>query len=205
MMDLNWQVILEISITLFLIFDPLGNAAVCLPMLGGFTPKQQRRIMFRELVIALGIILLFTFLGDNLLSLLNIHHSTLRIAGGIILLIIAMKMVFPQGSSLAGDNLEKDPFIVPIAVPLLAGPSLLAAVMLYAARSQENPNGAAELLVALFLSWLATAAILICSPSLTRVLGERGLRATERLMGLILIFMAVQMLEDGIRMFVITF
>lgn len=204
MLDLNWQVILEISITLFLIFDPLGNAAVCLPMLGAFTPKQQRQIMLREVVIALGIILLFTFLGDSLLGLLNIHHSTLRIAGGIILLIISMKMVFPQGNGSSSD-LEKDPFIVPIAVPLLAGPSLLAAVMLYAARSQESPHGNAELLTAIFLSWLVTSIILLCASSLTKILGQRGLRATERLMGLILIFMAVQMLEDGIRMFVETF
>lgn len=204
MMDLNWQVIFEISVTLFLIFDPLGNAAMCLPMLGAFTPKQQRRIMLRELVIALGIILGFTFLGDSLLGLLNIHHSTLRIAGGIILLIISMKMVFPQGNGSSAD-LEKDPFIVPIAVPLLAGPSLLAAVMLYAARSQESPHGNTELLTAIFLSWFFTAIILLCSSSLTKILGHRGLRATERLMGLILIFMAVQMLEDGIRMFVETF
>ncbi|MCG8529997.1 MAG: MarC family protein [Desulfovibrionales bacterium] len=205
MLDMNWQAVLEISITLFLIFDPLGNAAVCVPMLGGFTPKQQRTIMFRELVIALGIILLFTFLGDYLLRLLDIHHSTLRIAGGIILLIISMKMVFPQGNGSSSDDLEKDPFIVPIAVPLLAGPSLLAAVMLYAARSQENSSGSVELLTAIFFSWLATAAILLCAPSLTKILGNRGLRATERLMGLILIFMAVQMLEDGIRMFVTSF
>lgn len=204
MMDLNWQVIFEISVTLFLIFDPLGNAAMCLPMLGAFTPKQQRRIMLRELIIALGIILSFMYLGDNLLGLLNIHHSTLRIAGGIILLIISMKMVFPQGNGSSTD-LEKDPFIVPIAVPLLAGPSLLAAVMLYAARSQESTHGNIELLTAIFLSWLVTAIILLCSSSLTKILGHRGLRATERLMGLILIFMAVQMLEDGIRMFVETF
>jgi len=204
MMDLNWQVIFEISVTLFLIFDPLGNAAMCLPMLGAFTPKQQRRILLRELVIALGIILGFTFLGDNLLGLLNIHHSTLRIAGGIILLIISMKMVFPQGNGSSAD-LEKDPFIVPIAVPLLAGPSLLAAVMLYAARSQESPHGVTELLTAIFISWFITAIILLCSSSLTKILGHRGLRATERLMGLILIFMAVQMLEDGIRMFVLSF
>lgn len=204
MFDANWQIVLEISITLFLIMDPLGNAAVCLPMLGSFTPKQQRRILLRELVIALGVILLFTFLGDGLLTLLSIHHSTLRIAGGIILLLISLKMVFPQPNNPIVD-LDKDPFIVPIAVPLLAGPSLLAAIMLYAARAQESAGGNNELLLAIFFSWLVTAGILLCSSSLTKLLGQRGLRATERLMGLILIFMAVQMLEDGIRMFVDTF
>lgn len=205
-MQLSMQAIFEIALPLFLIMDPIGNAAVCLPMLNEHSLERQRRILFRELIFALIIIFVFHYFGEWLLGVLNIHQSTLRLSGGIILFIIAMKMVFPQ----AGESvveLDRDPFIVPIAVPLIAGPSALAAVMLYAHRAQGQHGwiGSPEVLLGILAAWGATFLIMMSAPSLLKYLGKRGMRAAERLMGLILVFLAVQMLEDGISMYLKTF
>lgn len=191
------RAIIEIAFPLFLIMDPVGNGAMCLSMLGEYSPRRQRTIIGRELLFALGIILLFMYLGEGLLGVLDIHQSTLRMAGGVILFIISMKMVFPQSGGEEPDPHFSDPFIVPIAVPFIAGPSCLAAVMVYAHRDDLTVVGAAIL-----LAWAGTAAFMLMVPWLTRVLGTRGLRAMERLMGLVLILMSFQMLEDGVRLFI---
>ncbi|QJT08303.1 MarC family protein [Oceanidesulfovibrio marinus] len=192
--------IFEIAAPLFLIMDPIGNGPMALALLKRFPPKTQQKIILRELVFALLIAVFFAFLGDKLLGFLNIDPSTLRVAGGVILFIISLRMVFPppnEGEE-ALDPAASDPFIVPIAVPFIAGPSLLAAVMLYAHRD----DGVWTALGGLGLAWLGTAAIMLLMPQLSRLLGKRGMRAAERLMGLILILLSVQMLEDGVRMFV---
>ena len=195
---MTFKVILEIALPLFLIMDPIGNAAICLPMLKDMPPGRQRHVLFRELCIALGITLLFQFIGEGLLGLLDIGQSTLRLAGGCILFIISLRMVFPSAT---GDNPEAqitDPFIVPIAVPLIAGPSLLAAVMVYAHRETSQTTVTTAVLIA----WAAAAALMLLSPSLLRIMGKRGMRAAERLMGLILVLMSVQMLEKGVQLFI---
>jgi multiple antibiotic resistance protein len=185
----------EIAFPLFLIMDPIANSATCLAILKDFSPVRQRRIIFRELLIALGIIILFHFLGEGLLILLGIQQSTLRVAGGVILFIISMRLVFPSPEE--NGIPDKDPFIVPIATPFIAGPSLLAAVMVYSRREE----GGLVVLGAILIAWLASLGVMLAAPSLQRVLGKRGIRAAERLMGLILILLSVQMLEDGVRMF----
>ncbi|ACS81084.1 MarC family protein [Maridesulfovibrio salexigens] len=189
--------IFEIAFPLFLIMDPLGNLPVCLSMLREYSPSRQRKILLRELFFALGIIILFMYLGAGLMKMLNIHQSTLRIAGGVILFIISMKMIFPKPESSADDS-EKDPFIVPIAVPLFAGPSLLAAVMVYGSKGDAGINVLSGVLIA----WAMSFIIMMTGPTMARILGKRGLRACERLMGLILILLSVQMLEDGIAYYI---
>lgn len=129
--------------------------------------------------------------------MLNIHQSTLRIAGGVILFIISMKMIFPKPEN-AADDTEKDPFIVPIAVPLFAGPSLLAAVMVYGSKGDAGFNVLSGVLIA----WAMSFIIMMTGPTMARILGKRGLKACERLMGLILILLSVQMLEDGIAYYI---
>lgn len=191
------QAVLEIAFPLFLIMDPVGNGVICLSMLKEYPPKRQRAIILRELLFALIIIVGFMYLGEGLLGMLDIHQSTLRMAGGVILFIISMKMVFPQTEEGASDPHLSDPFIVPIAVPFLAGPSCLAAVMVYAHRDAES-----VLLPAIGAAWVATAAFMLLTPAMTRVMGKKGMRAMERLMGLILILMSFQMLEDGVRLFI---
>ncbi len=197
MSQFSLQAVLEIAFPLFLIMDPVGNGMMCLTVLSGHSPRRQRAIIVRELCFALAVIVLFMYLGDGLLGLLDIHQSTLRMAGGVILFIISMKMVFPHAEEGLTDPHLSDPFIVPIAVPFIAGPSCLAAVMVYAHRDPQ-----AVLLPAIGGAWAATLAVMLLAPAMTRVLGKRGMRAMERLMGLVLILMSFQMLEDGIRLFI---
>ncbi|WP_461208370.1 MarC family protein [Desulfocurvus sp. DL9XJH121] len=189
--------LMEIAFPLFLIMDPVGNGALCLSLLGNHSPRRQRRIILRELLFALVVIVGFMFLGEGLLGILGIRQSTLRMAGGVILFIISMRMVFPSAEGEAADPDLGDPFIVPIAVPFIAGPSCLAAVMVYAHR-----DGPGVVFPAICLAWAATAALMLAIPALNRALGRRGLRAMERLMGLVLILMSFQMLEDGVRLFI---
>jgi multiple antibiotic resistance protein len=194
----SWRALLEVALPLFLIMDPVGNAAVCVAILAGEPPRRQRAVILRELFIALGIVVAFFFAGEALLAVLDIRPSTLRLAGGVILFIISLKLVYPPREG----ELEapiRDPFIVPIAVPSVAGPSLLTAVALYGRQAQGHR---ALVLAAILAAWVPTAAIMACAPGLTRLLGPRATRAAARLMGLILVLLAVQMLEDGVRLFV---
>lgn len=193
--------ILEMAVPLFLIMDPMGNVPLCMSMLRRFPARQQQRIIFRELCIALGIAIVFCFFGEWLLQFLGLSASTLRIAGGVVLFVISMKMVFPDETATEQpEALAEDPIMVPIAVPMLAGPSLLAAVMLYASLD-TGPAGPIHTALAFSMAWGGAAGILLLSPWLSRKLGKRGLKATERLMGLILILLAIQMVEDGITLF----
>ena len=189
--------IIEVALPLFLIMDPVANSAVALSLLQDLSPRRQRLVILRELLFALAIIVLFRFVGKWFMGLLEIGPSTLRLSGGIILFIISLKLLFEETSTGASDRRDEEPFIVPIAVPLIAGPSLLALVMLYSTSVQ-----AGVLLPAIGLAWGLAAAIMLFSPSLTRILGQRGLRAAKRLMGLILVLLSVRMLEDGVRLFI---
>lgn len=192
----TFRTVFEIAFPLFLIMDPFANSATTLAILKEHPPRRQRRIIVRELVIALVIMLAFQFLGEWLLNLLGIDQSTLRLAGGVILFIISLKLIFPEEQG-GVDEYDSDPCIVPIATPLIAGPTLLAAIMLYAHRDSST----AVLLGALMLAWGATLIIMLVVTSLKDVLGQKGAQTIERLMGLILVLLAVQMVEEGVAMF----
>ena len=195
----SFKEILELSIPLFLIMDPFANSTACIAILKDYQSTVQRKIILREMVIALGIMILFQFFGSFLLGLLSIDNSTLRIAGGIILFIISLKLIFPEDMGTISQY-EKDPFIVPIATPFIAGPSLLAAIMLYS----KKVSSQIELFVAVFIAWASSLIIMLFFTKLKYILKQRGAKAIERLMGLILVLLAVQMLEQGIRYFLDT-
>jgi multiple antibiotic resistance protein len=187
----------SLTLSFFILMDIVGNVPVCLSLLKGFEPKKQRLIIIREMLIALAILFMFYFLGDAILGALNITHQTLMISGGIILFLIALKMIFPPEEDASAKHREKkEPFIVPIAIPLIAGPGILAAIMLFA----EHENLSSQLVLgALFSAWAASLIILLCAPLLQKLLGDRTLHAIERLMGLILTMMAIQMFLDGLK------
>lgn len=189
---------LSIAFSLFLLMDPIGNIPFYISFLKGLDPKRQRFVIFRELIIALFIIMVFNFIGDGLMKFLHVENDTIQIAGGIILFLLCLKMIFPvphdPNESLPHDT---EPFIVPLAVPLIAGPSVLAAVMIYS--KQENNNWI--MLGAILFAWLASLIILLGSSFLKQILGWRGILALERLMGLILILIAVQMFMSGLSSF----
>jgi multiple antibiotic resistance protein len=184
------------AITLLLIMDPLGNIPLFLSALKTVEPDRRRKILVREILIAYVVLLAFLFAGKYLLLLLSLQQETISIAGGIVLFLIALRMIFPRQDA-GRDPLEGEPFIVPLAIPLVAGPSTLASLLLL---QQSSPT--LELLLALTLAWVVTAVILVSSTSLYRVLKERGLIAIERLMGMLLVMLAVQMFMNGIAPFI---
>jgi len=187
----------SIAFTLFLLMDSVGNIPLYISFLKKINPQRQRVIIIRELVIALFIIILFNFIGDAVMQFLHIQNNTIQIAGGIILFILALKMIFPPHGD-PHETLPQDaePFVVPLAVPLIAGPAVLAAVMIYA--KQES---SLLMVGAILIAWGASLLILLSSSFLQKILGWRGITALERLMGLILTLLAVQMFLSGLRSF----
>ena len=183
------------AITLFLIMDPLGNLPVFMSVLKTIEPKRRRIVLARELFFSLIIMFTFLFSGQVVLDFLNVRQESVSIAGGIILFLIGLKMIFPQPGGVTGLTSGEEPFIVPLAIPMIAGPSVLAALILLANQDQSRML---DWSMALGAAWLATATILMLSNTLHKLLGERGLTAIERLMGMILIMISIQMLLDGI-------
>ena len=187
--------ILSAALLLFLILDPLGNVPVFLSVLKPLPPKRQRVVLVRELLIALAVLMLFLWCGKYALELMHLRQESVSIAGGIVLFLIGIRMIFPRPEGLMGEIPGGEPFIVPMAIPLVAGPSGMAAVMLL---GSKEPDRLVDWSLALFLAWAATAAILFSATSLYRLLGSRALTAIERLMGMLLVAISVQMLLDGV-------
>jgi multiple antibiotic resistance protein len=187
--------ILSVSITLFLIMDPFGNIPVFLPILERVPVERRRKVLIRELLLALVFIVGFIFLGRYVMSFLGLKEESVSIAGGIILFLIALRMVFPSSKVHAESDFEGEPLLVPLAVPLIAGPSLLAVLLLF---STAGPGGLLDLLVAALLAWAVTFVVLLSSTFVLRFLSRRGVVAVERLMGMVLVALAVQLFLDGI-------
>ena len=189
-------------ITLVLVMDPFGSIPVFLSLLGRVDPRRRRVVIVREMAIALGVLILFLFFGRYILAGLHVSGPAVSIAGGVILLLIAIRMIFPgavpQPESDAQSAAESEPVIVPLAVPLIAGPSAIATVTLLSTR---YPGSLGRWLVALAGAWAASLGVLLASGFLGRILGTTVLRAIERLMGMILTTLAVQMLLSGVQEF----
>ncbi|MGN6222728.1 YhgN family NAAT transporter [Pseudoxanthomonas sp.] len=187
--------ILSAALLLFLILDPLGNIPVFLSVLKPLPPKRQRVVLIRELVIALAVLMMFLWGGKYALELMHLRQESVAIAGGIVLFLIGIRMIFPRPEGLMGEIPGGEPFIVPLAIPLVAGPSGMAAVMLM---GSNEPARLADWSLALVLAWGATAAILFSATLLYKWLGRSVLTAVERLMGMLLVAISVQMFLDGI-------
>lgn len=185
-------------VTLFLVLDPLGNIPLFLSVLKTVSPERRRKVLVREIAIAYLVLLLILFLGGYALQFLHLDPEAISIAGGIVLFLIALRMIFPGETTGAVDSLEGEPFVVPLAIPLFAGPSTLATILLL---RQSSPSHAGLLLLAITIAWALSGSILLASTFFYRVLRERGLIAMARLMGMLLVIVAVQMLLNGLRSF----
>lgn len=183
------------GILLFLIMDPLGNIPLFLSLLKSVAPARRRLVLVRELLIALVVLFVFLFGGKYLLAALQLKAESVSIAGGIILFLIGIRMIFPPKDGMFGGDVDAEPFIVPMAIPAVAGPSTMAAVMLLA---NSSPGRTVDWSIALFLAWLATSLILVSSTYLYRWLGHSVLVALERLMGMLLVALSVQMFLNGV-------
>lgn len=181
---------------LIIIMDPIGNVPVFLSILKNIPLERRKKIIIRELIIAFAILLFFMFIGRFLLQLLQIEQSSLGIAGGIILFIIAIRMIFPGTKPMFTHNEESEPLVVPLAIPMLAGPSAIAAVILFMA---QEPSRWIEWIFVVFVASLISGIILLSSEALGSKLGNRALTAIERLMGIFLIMVSVDFILDGIK------
>ncbi len=186
------------TVLLFLIMDPLGNLPIFMSVLKHLEPKRRRVVLIREMLIALALMLIFLFVGEHILAFLNLRTETVSISGGVILFLIALRMIFPAHGGNSGNDtaVGDEPFLVPLAIPLVAGPSILAALMLL---SHQYPNQLGGLTLALVAAWGISVIILMQSNLFLRLLGDKGVSALERLMGLILVMLAIQMFLDGVR------
>lgn len=198
------KTLFSISLSLFILMNSIGNTPFFLSLLKGIPLKRQKQIVVRELLIALSVIIIFNYIGAGLLNFLNITQEIVQIAGGVILFLLSLKMLFPTPQKEKKEEeseLKKilEPFIVPLAVPLVAGPAVLAAVMLYSKQVSDL-----MMLSAISIAWLASLGILLLSANLSKWLGDRGILAIERLMGFIMVLIAIQMFLTGIKTFLNT-
>lgn len=191
--------LVQFTILLVLVLDPFGNVPLVASALKAVPEHRRARVVLRELAIAYAVLVLFLVGGGPLLALLNLSETSLSIAGGVILFLIALRMVFPRGEGLLGEIPEGEPLIVPIAIPLIAGPSALATVIVLASRSPQGVTGG---LAALTLAMAVSALVLVFAERIARRLGKRGTAALERLMGLLLTAIAVELTLSGIERFI---
>ncbi|MBN1858459.1 NAAT family transporter [Candidatus Bipolaricaulota bacterium] len=185
---------------LFLVMDPLGNIPLLLVLIDRVKPRRQVITFVRESLIALAVLIVFQFAGRSILALLGISESALGVAGGVVLFLIAIRMIFPRKGegAMFGATPEGEPFIVPIAIPLIAGPSAMATVMLLASQAGEQLE-TLQLSAAIAAAWVVSTGLIVAALALRRFIRPRGLIAMERLMGMVLMTVSVQMLLDGIR------
>ncbi|WP_435236955.1 MarC family protein [Psychromonas sp. PT13] len=196
--------IFSTAILIFFILDPLGNIPLLLSILKNIDKSRRSKIIIREMVIGLLILIVFLFFGEQFLSLFHLKAPSITIAGGIIFFAISLKMIFPDpnGGDVFVTKKGDEPLVVPIAVPMIAGPAALATLLVLAKTNAEHTG---SLFLSLLLAWVLAAAVLLFSPYLYSVLKEKGLTALERLMGMLLLIMSVQMFIDGLVALVPTF
>lgn len=186
------------ALLLFLVMDPLGNIPLFLPALREVEPLRRRQVIVREALIALAVLVAFLFAGRLILGLLHVSQPALTAAGGVILMLIALRMIFPTPDHSLREEVHGEPFIVPLAIPYIAGASAFATELLLMSREPERWM---DWLLALLIAWTATTIILYFASGMAHFLHQNGLVAIERLMGMVLVTVAMEMLMAGIRMY----
>jgi multiple antibiotic resistance protein len=187
-----------IALILFLIMDPVGNISSFLGLVKDVPAKQRRKIVIREMLIALAAMLLFNFIGEAIFRILDVSETTVRLASAVILFLVAIKILFPSIDSLRANLPTGEPFITPLAIPLTAGPSLLATIMLFASLEPS----VLLMVTAILIAWAAAVLVLLSGARLQKLLTPNGLMACERLMAMVLIMIAIQRFLEGIQLFV---
>jgi MarC family membrane protein len=192
--------IVSATILLILVMDPFGNMPLVISVLQNVEPGARTKVVLRECAIAYALLLAFMFGGHQFMQLLRLSDTALGIAGGLILFLIALRMVFPHAEGIFGETGDRGTFIVPLAIPAIAGPSALATVLLLVSR---EPARVLEWVAALSLAMLVSALVMISAQGVSRWIGRRGIIAMERLMGMVLTAIAVEMLLAGIERFIL--
>ncbi len=183
------------TVLLLLITDPFGNIPIFVNALKHVSPERRKWVILREYLIAFGLLLSFMFVGEGFLKLMGLRDTSLQLAGGVVLFLIALRMIFPPPPGHEPD-IQGEPLIVPLAIPAIAGPSALATVILLVSQAPERR---AEWIGALTLTMVVGVVILLLAERIQRLLGQRFVIAMERLMGLILVAVAVEMMVRAIK------
>ena len=183
-------------ILLLLVLDPLGNLPIFIPIMRGVAPERRRLVALREVAIAFAVLFAFMFFGDAFLRVMHLSERSLEVAGGVILAMVAVRMIFASGSDIYGIDVGREPLIFPLAVPLLAGPSALATVLLLAS---HQPTRLMEWVAALTVAMLISGVVLLLAERIRRLLGDSVVSALEKLMGLVLTAIAVEMILAGLK------
>lgn len=203
MLDTSFSLnsLFHLTFLFWLILDSVGNIPLFVSLLKHFDPPKQRKIILRELTIALVVLFLAFFFGKNFFKLLNISEQSLQISGGIILFLISLDMIFAepkQEKKESTKSFPKDPLIVPLAIPSIAGPAILTTIILYA--GSEGSKG--TVFLAIFLAWLLSLPALLFSPLIKKFFGDNGIVAVERLFGFIVALISIDMIYRGIASFI---
>lgn len=190
---------LSATILLVLITDPIGNIPIFANALKNVPAERRPRVILREVLIAFALLLTFMFVGEGFLHVMNLSDLALQIGGGVILFLIALRMVFPPPHG-AEPEVWTEPLIVPLAVPAVAGPSALATVLLLVS---QQPDKRMEWIAALCVTMLISAVVLVSAERIQRVIGDRLVIAVERLMGLVLVSVSIEMMLSGAKVFIL--
>ena len=186
-------------VLLLIVCDPFGNIPIFISALQDVPRERRRAIILRECLIAFAVLVAFAFIGGPFLRLLGLSELSLQIGGGVVLMLVALRMVFPTPEGVFGQAPGGEPFIVPLAVPALAGPSALATVLLLVSR---DPARLWQWVAAIGVVMTASAIVLAFAERIMRLLGERVTLAFERLLGLVLAAIAVELVLRGIKSFI---
>lgn len=185
--------IIQLAMIFFIVTNPIGNSPTIIALIKDHTVRDQQKILFREAIFSMLLAIFFLFLGEIFLKCLKIQNFALTTSGGILLFVVALKMIFSSREDSKIERPKQDPFIVPIATPLLSGAGLLTMIMLY---SKQEANDM-KILFAILLAWIGVTTVLVTAPYLQIFLGKRGLAALEQLMGMLLVMIAMDMIVQG--------
>lgn len=189
--------ITQLALIFFIVTNPIGNSPAILALVKNHSLKKQQLILLRECIFAMLLAIFFLFLGETFLDQLNIQNYALTISGGILLFTVALNMIFSERLEESIQKPQPDPFIVPIATPLLSGAGLLTMIMLYSKQEADD----IKILLAILLAWVGITAVLVTMPYLQVFLGKRGMLAMEQLMGMLLAMVSMQMIVQGTSLF----
>ena len=187
----------SIALTFFLVANPIGVIPTVLALLKDFDFAKQRAILFREAIFSFFIAMAFLFVGEPFMHTLQIPPYAISISGGMLLFIVAIRMIFPPEKSLGSKEKPQDPFIVPIATPLISGGGIMTTLLIYAKKEQNLP----KILLASVIAWVFITAVLVSGTYLQKILGKRGLLAMEQLMGMLLSMLSMEIIVRGFHMF----
>jgi multiple antibiotic resistance protein len=187
----------SIALTLFLVANPIGNTPAFVSLVKDFEFERQRKILFREAIISFLLAVFFLFIGDHFLEAIQIAPYAVSVSGGTLLFLVALKMIFPPKMPNGKDKKPQEPFIVPIATPLISGGGVLSTIMIYSAKEQND----LKIFFAIIIAWIGVTLVVVSSAYLQKILGRRGLLALEQLMGMILAMISMEIIVKGILMF----